>query len=130
MAVPQAIDKKSNATIWVWKASGASLVDSDKLTGEISSSAMVKTKITPTTPSSGAEFGTVLAMGMKSRNATPITMTPRANLIGVNGCRSPSLVQIAAKTSDKIMMNTGLIEFTHATGISQPNRFRFSCSSE
>ena len=98
MAVPSAMDRNSSATIWVWKTSGASLVASDRLTGEISNSATVKTNRTPTSPSSGALFGTVLAIGMNSRNATPITMVPAANLIGVGGCRSPSLVQIAAKT--------------------------------
>ena len=91
---------------------------------------MVNTKITPTRPSSGAQFGTVLAIGMKSRKATPITMVPSANLIGLEGCRSPSLVQIAAKTSDRIMMKMGLIDCTQATGISQPKRSRLSCLSE
>ena len=47
MAVPSATERKNSATIWVWKTFGASLVASDRLTGEISSSAMVKTKITP-----------------------------------------------------------------------------------
>src|SRR6476659_4953616 len=130
MAVPNAIDRNNSATIWVRKISGASLVASDRLTGEISSSATVKTNSTPIRPSSGALFGTVLAIGMNSRNATPITMTPAANLIGVGGCRSPILVQIQAKTRDRIITNTGLIDCTQLTGISQPKMSRLSCLSE
>ena len=59
-----------------------------------------------------------------------MTMVPSANLTGLDGCRSPSLVQIAAKTPDRMMMNTGLIDWTQLTGISQPNRLRLSCLSE
>ena len=55
---------------------------------------------------------------------------PSANFTGVDGCRSPSLVQIAAKTPDRTIMNTGLIDCTQETGISQPNMFRLSCLSE
>ena len=33
-------------------------------------------------------------------------------------------------TPAKMMMNTGLIDWTHAAGISQPKRFRSSFSSE
>src|SRR5512141_2876270 len=114
------MDRKSSATIWVWKTSGASLVASDRLTGEISSSATVNTNSTPTSPSSGALLGTVLAIGMNSRKATPITMTPAANLIGVGGCLVPILVQIQAKTNDRIITKTGLIDCTQLTGMTQP----------
>ena len=72
--MPSATDRKNSATIWVWNASGASLVDSDSPTGEISSSAIVKTSRMPTSPSSGALFGPPLANGRNSRNATPITI--------------------------------------------------------
>ena len=54
---------------------------------------------------------------------------PRANFVGVEGCRSPSFVQIAANTPESTMMNTGLIDWTHDTGISQPNSERSSRSS-
>ena len=43
-----------------------------------------------------AQAGTVLAIGMNSRNATPMTMVPSPNLTGLDGCRLPSLVQMAA----------------------------------
>ena len=55
---------------------------------------------------------------------------PSANFTGVDGCRSPSFVQIAANTPERMMMKIGLIDCTHGTGISQPKRLRFSCSSE
>ena len=55
---------------------------------------------------------------------------PRANFTGVDGWRVPSFVQIAANTPDRMMMKIGLIDCTHDTGISQPNRLRFSFSSE
>ena len=55
---------------------------------------------------------------------------PRANFVGVDGWRSPSLVHSAAKTPDSTMMKTGLIDCTHDTGISQPNSERSSRSSE
>src|SRR5664279_3110702 len=124
------MDRNSRATIWVWKTSGASLVASERLTGEISSSAIVKTNSTPTRPSSGALLGTVLAIGMNSRNAMPMMITPAANLIGVGGCRSPSLVQIQANTRDRIITKTGLIDCTQLTGNSQPKMTRLSCLSE
>ena len=57
-------------------------------------------------------------------------IVPSANFSGVDGCRSPSLVHIAANTPARTMMNTGLIDCTHDTGISQPNRSRSSRSSE
>lgn len=57
-------------------------------------------------------------------------MVPAANLTGVAGWRWPSLVQIAANTPERTMMNTGLIDCTQETGICQPKRFRFSRSSE
>ena len=86
--------------------------------------------MTPMRPSNGAEFGSVLAMGMKSRNAMPITTVPAANFSGVDGWRSPILVQMAAKTPDRMMMNTGLIDCTQDTGIVQPKMSRFSWLSE
>ena len=55
---------------------------------------------------------------------------PSANLTGVDGPRSPSLVQTAANTGASTMMHTGLIDCTHDTGISQPNRCRSSRWSE
>ena len=55
---------------------------------------------------------------------------PRANFTGVDGCRSPSRVHIAANTPASTMMKTGLIDCTHETGISQPNRLRSRRSSE
>ncbi len=48
----------------------------------------------------------------------PMMMTPSPNLTGVDGWRVPSLVQIAAKTPDRMMMNTGLIDWTQSGGIS------------
>ncbi len=50
-------------------------------------------------------------------------------MTGEAGCRSPSLVQSAANPPASTMMNTGLMDCTHDTGISQPNRFRLSRSS-
>ena len=51
-------------------------------------------------------------------------------MIGVGGCRSPILVQIQANTRDRIITNTGLIDCTQLTGISQPKMSRLSCLSE
>ena len=57
-------------------------------------------------------------------------MAASPNLTGVDGWRFPSFVQIAAKTPDRMMMNTGLMDCTHDTGISHPNRSRSSRLSE
>jgi hypothetical protein len=53
-------------------------------------------------------------------------MVPAANLTGVAGWRWPSLVQIAANTPERTMMNTGLIDCTQGHRISNPpmNRSR------
>ena len=61
------------------------MVASDSPTGESSSSAMVKTRINAMRPSSGTVFGSVLAIGMKTRKAMPITIVPMANFSGVDG---------------------------------------------
>jgi len=53
-------------------------------------------------------------------------MVPRANLVGLDGWRGPSFVHRAAKAPASRMMKTGLMEFTHGTGISHPNRSRSS----
>ena len=57
-------------------------------------------------------------------------IVPSANFTGVEGWRVPSFVHSAAKTPDSTMMNTGLIDCTHDTGISQPKRSRLSFLSE
>ncbi len=59
-----------------------------------------------------------------------MTAVPTANFIGVDGCLEPHLVHTAAKMPESTMMKTGLIDCTHDTGISQPNRARSSRSSE
>ena len=43
---------------------------------------------------------------------------------GEDGCRGPSLVHTAANTPASRITNTGLIEFAHDTGISQPKNVR------
>ncbi len=128
--MPSATDRKNSATIWVRNFAGASLVDSDRPTGESSSSEIVKKSSTPTRPSSGALLAPPPAIGMNSRNDTPMLIVPSANFTGLDGCRSPSLVHIVANTPASTMMKTGLIDCTHGTGISQPNRLRSSRSSE
>src|SRR6185312_2790099 len=110
-------------------ASGASLVTSDRPTGEISSSAMVKTSRINTSHHSGEVLSASLATGRNIRKASPITPLPSANLIGVIGCRSPSLVHTAANTPAKMITKIGLIELTADGGIFQPNRFRSSLVS-
>ena len=61
----------------------------------------------------------------------PITITPRRELDRRRtAAGSPSFVHRAAKTPDRMMMNTGLIDCTHDTGISQPKMFRSSRLSE
>ncbi len=47
-------------------------------------------------------------------------MVPAANFSGVAGWQWPSFVQMAANTPEWTMMNTGLIDCTHGTGISKP----------
>ncbi len=90
----------------------------------------MKTSRIPTRATSGVPFCPVPTNGRKSRNAMPMMPVPRANFVGVEGCRPPSFVQIAAKTPDSTMMKTGLIDCTHETGISQPNSDRSRRSSE
>ena len=53
-------------------------------------------------------------------------MVTAANFSGVAGWRWPSLVRMAANTLERTMMNTGLIDCTEGTGISNPpmNRSR------
>jgi len=48
----------------------------------------------------------------------------RVTVFGVTGWRLPMRVHIAAKAPASTMTKTGLIEFTHETGICQPNRSR------
>src|SRR6478735_943982 len=126
MVVPSETERKYSATICALNASGANLVTSDRPTGEINSSAMVKTSRIRTNHHSGEEFAASLATGRNIRNATPITALPSANLMGVIGCRSPSLVHSAANTPASTITKIGLIELTADGGISQPNRFRSS----
>ena len=57
-------------------------------------------------------------------------MAAKPNLTGVEGWREPSFVHTHANTPDSTMMKTGLIDCTHGTGISQPNRSRFRRLSE
>ena len=49
-------------------------------------------------------------------NPTPITAVPSANLIGVDGCRSPSRVHSAAKRPDRTMTKIGVLDRTQGTG--------------
>ena len=128
--MPSETERKNSATICVWNADGASFVAADRPIGERSSSATVKTNRIPMIASSGVEFAAPPANGRNSRNAAPMMIAPSANFTGVDGWRAPSFVQIAANTPDSTMMKTGLIDCTHETGISQPNRSRFRRSSE
>src|SRR5690606_15587467 len=100
------------ATIWVLNTSGASLVVTDNPTGESSSSATVNTNRMPIMASNGVEFAAPSANGRNRRNANPMMMVPAANLIGVDGCFGPHLVQTAANTPDRRMMKIGLIDCT------------------
>ena len=75
---------------------------------------------------SGVLFGPPPASGMKTRNASPITVKPMANFIGLAGCLDPSLVHSAAKTPAITMMKIGLIDWTHSIGIVQPKTVRSS----
>src|SRR6187431_3377191 len=120
MLVPSDTDRKYSATIWVWKRAGASLVVTDRPGGEMNISAIVKTKRMKMIARSGVEFGAPLAQGRNSRNATPMTIAPSANLTGADGCRVPSFVQMAANTPDRRMTKIGLMELIHEAGISQP----------
>ena len=85
---------------------------------------MVKKNRISTIHNSGVLLGPALAYGRKSRKATPITMVPRANLIGVDGCRGPSRVHIVANTPAKTMMKMGLIDCTQLGGMVQPPTVR------
>ena len=110
--VPSDTERKNSATIWVWNAFGASLVVTDSPIGERNSSARVNRNRMPTRASSG-----VLpppASGMKARNARPMTNRPMANFSGELGCLRPSRVHRAAITPAKMMMNTGLMDWTQA----------------
>ncbi|MCW2845796.1 MAG: hypothetical protein JWN22_3712 [Nocardioides sp.] len=82
----------------MWNRWGASLVDSDSPTGEMSSSAIVKSSRRPDSASRGTAFSPS-GMSRNGRNATPITTVPSPNLTGVEGCRGPSRVHVAAKTA-------------------------------
>ena len=75
-------------------------------------------------------FGTVAGHRDEQQERDAHDDRAGANFSGVDGWRSPSLVQIAANTPDRMMMNTGLIDCTQLTGISQPKMSRFSCLSE
>ncbi len=121
--MPSDTDRKNSDTIWVWKALGASLVLTDRPTGESSSSPTVKTDMMSTTPHTGAVLAPA-GMSRNSRNAPPIAAVPSANLIGVDGWRSPIFVHTAANTGASRITHTDSIDCTHDTGKSQPNRLR------
>lgn len=59
----------------------------------------------------------------------PIPSSAHANFRGVDGARSPSLDQMAAKIGAKMMMKMGLIDCSHGTGIVNPPTVRSVLSS-
>ena len=128
--MPSDTDRKNSATICVWNFGGASFVATDWPTGESSSSASVKTSRIATRATSGVPFSPVPTKGRNSRNAMPMIPVPSANFVGVEGWRAPSFVHIAAKTPDSTMMNTGLIDWIHETGIVQSKNDRSKRWSE
>jgi hypothetical protein len=101
----------------------------DRPTGASRSSSTLNNSRMPTTGSSGTLLGALLASGTNSRKAAPMTRLLSANFTRLDGWRRPSRTHRAANAPDRMMMKTGLIECTHETGISQPNRERSSCLS-
>jgi hypothetical protein len=111
-------------------AAGPTRVDSDSPTGERLSSARAKTSRMSTRASTGVVLPVPPAQGRKSRNAIPMPVAPIANFAGVDGARSPSLVQSTANSGASTMTQNGSIELGQLTGNSQPNRFRSNRVSE
>src|ERR1700754_3967094 len=130
MEVPSPTEKKYSAIICARNASGASFVVTDKPMGDNRSSEIAKTAMMPTTRSAGTVLPVLPAIGTNSRNAAPMPMTPYANLRGVVGARSPSLVHITAKSGESRMIHTGSIEPIQLDGAVHPKIDQFIRSSE
>ena len=67
------------------------------------------------------------AASISTTKPAPTTISPMANLVGLDGCRGPSRSQSQANTGANVMMNSALTDWNQLLGNSKPKSDVAAC---
>src|SRR5699024_5570218 len=109
--------RKNTAIICDWKTFGATFVENESPTGEMSSSPKTNTARVRHTHSSGVALGPASEKGRNMRKPMPMSTSDSPALTGVEICFGPSFIHMVANRGAKTMTKNAGISWIQLIGI-------------